>query len=102
LRAGGGQTVGVWFKPGFDVIDDVHQASAPEDEDANQQHFRRGIVYYVHRGKVVGILLCNCAEMLEQARDVLRQQAMVTSPLEELPNLILLAPRHWLRVLATK
>jgi programmed cell death 8 (apoptosis-inducing factor) len=63
---------------------------------------RRGVVYYVERGKVVGILLCNAAEMLDQARDVLSQQRVITAPLEEIPKLILLAPSHWLDIVATK
>ena len=64
--------------------------------------FRRGIVYYVDRGRVVGVLLCNAGEMLNQARDALNTRRVVTSPLEELPELILLAPVHWLRIVATK
>jgi len=69
------ETVGVWFRPGFDVIDDTRPkssivtSSSEDEEDA--EHFRRGIVYYICRGRVVGVLLCNCGEMLEQARYII-------------------------------
>jgi len=101
------ETVGVWFRPGFDVIDDTTRQKSlivvpPTTSPAETEPFNRGIVYYMSRGKVVGILLVSCGEMLEQARDVLRRQAVITSPLEEVPNLILLAPRHWLRIKATR
>jgi len=101
------ETVGVWFKPGFDVIDDMAQHAhgqlvVPAQAADPGDHFRRGIVYYLYRGRVVGVLLCGCGEMLEQARDVLRRQDVIASPSEEAPNLILLAPRHWLRIMTSK
>ena len=107
------ETVGVWFKPGYEGthVSSSEPASsasvATPGKDSDEPHsdaqgYRRGVVYYIERGRVVGVLLCNAGEMLDRARDVLRTKKVVTDPINELPKFILLAPHHWLYVISTK
>jgi len=97
------ETVGVWFKPEYEGAE---VASSPPVPAINKENapsgFKRGVVYYLERGRVVGILLCNADEMLERARDVLRAKKVVTDPVNQVPKFILLAPPHWLQVISTK
>jgi programmed cell death 8 (apoptosis-inducing factor) len=115
------ETVGVWFRPGYEgtCLPSQAELSAasssppllPSSKEATKsevelptapQAFKRGVVYYIERGRVVGVLLCNAGEMLDRARDVLRAKKVVTDPVNQLPKFILLAPSHWLHVISTK
>lgn len=104
------ETVGVWYR---------HQTSSSlgEEEDGvkaaaavtatttvknAEEEFKRGIVYYLENGRVVGVLLCNAKEMATRARDVLNAQRVLTDPVQDLPKTILLAPSHWLSVISSK
>lgn len=99
------QTVGVWFRPeyegsvaGSETSISVTPPSVIEEATLS---YRRGVLYYIEKGRVVGILLCNAPEMLERAREVLRTHKILTDPGNELPKYILLAPNHWLHVIST-
>ena len=96
------ETVGVWFLPGYEGSSPENGKPSTDDLAIKSQSFRRGLIYYLERGRVVGVLLCNAPEMLERARDVLRAKKAVTDPVNELPKCILLAPQHWLHVISTK
>lgn len=106
------ETVGVWYLPEFSsspedtaVITTPATAIIAKDaliDESSAISYRRGVVYYIERGRVVGVLLCNASEMVDRARDVLKNTKVLTDPKSELPEWILLAPKHWLRVVQTR
>ena len=91
--------------PGLEIVGLGDISSALETVGVWLQHdtseFSRGIVYYLKDSRVVGVLLCNAGECVEQARDVLHEQAVLARPQAELKQRIPIAPSHWLSVLET-
>lgn len=73
-------TVGVWLRPPVGTaVDNAPPGSVERlSKDYNVQStydYQRGIVYYLHEGKIRGILLWNAEDLLEQARRALITQA---------------------------
>lgn len=62
--------------------------------------FSRGVVYYLDRDRVVGVLLVNCSFLLERAREMLRRDVRVTEDDEYdgLKRQMPLAPDDWVVV----
>ena len=86
-------TVGVWI--------------ANRDEDTRRSwnitpdsDFKRGIVYYLRKGRVVGVLLWNAGEQIQKAREVLASKLIVNDP-TDLQDAILLGPKDWLDCIVT-
>lgn len=82
------QTVGVWIANRDATTKEVVERT-PDSE------FRRGVVYYLRKGKVVGIMLWNAGDQMQRAREVLAEKIVVSDP-TELQDAILLGPRGWL------
>lgn len=82
------QTVGVWIANRDNTTKEVVERT-PDSE------FRRGIVYYLRKGKVVGIMLWNAGDQMQRAREVLAEKIVVSDP-TELQDAILLGPKCWL------
>jgi len=93
------ETVGVWIdrdrddelKTGGELLSDVSCMSK----------YRRGVVYYLNNNKVAGVILWNCSDLLERARDIIRLNPDVTDK-RKLIRSIPLAPDDWLFVIRTK
>jgi programmed cell death 8 (apoptosis-inducing factor) len=81
------RTVGMW----------VDKTGSSRSVPASQRAYRRGVVYYLRGDKIVGILLWNTTDLLERAREVIRQQPKIAS-MSRLKGQIPLAPDDWLRI----
>jgi programmed cell death 8 (apoptosis-inducing factor) len=86
------RTVGIW------VGGKQHRAATmggPDEANAVNTQFTRGIVYYLNGTQVAGILLWNAPDLVDKARDVIRLQPTISS-IESLRTLLALAPNEWL------
>lgn len=79
------ETVGVWIANRDEDTKEIMERT-PDSE------FKRGIVYYLRKGKVVGILLWNAGEQMERAREVLASKLTISDP-TDLQDAILLGPK---------
>jgi len=111
------QTVGVWLKDsngganennaGDDSTSETTNSPVSSDEspdNGNQtvsskvEEYARGIIYYLDKGKVVGILLVNASDHLAKAREVITSKRVLKDPVNELKRRILIAPESWVNV----
>ena len=61
------------------------------------QEMERGIIYYLRGSKLVGVLLWNASDMLENARQLLHGQPDVVCA-DTLKRSISMGPENWLQV----
>ena len=89
------QTFGVWVDKGEELSSDGRLTDQELLNDVScMSKYRRGIVYYLQNNKVVGIVLWNCSDLLERARDLIRLSPDVSK--NKLTRIIPLAPDDWL------
>ncbi|OQS07080.1 apoptosis-inducing factor 1 [Thraustotheca clavata] len=75
------QTVGIWLEPPKKL--------------SNAGSYQRGIVYYLRANKIVGILLWNAPDLLENARHVMVHKPTYDNT-RNLSKVISLGPKDWL------
>lgn len=93
------ETVGVWIDRDND--DDLKAGGELLSDVSCMSKYRRGVVYYLNNNKVAGIVLWNCSDLLERARDLIRLNPDVTDK-RKLTRSIPLAPDDWLFIIRTK
>merc|ERR1711871_496324 len=86
-------TVGVWLAQRDEETKEIMERTVDSD-------FERGIVYYLRKGRVVGILLWNANDQLQKARQILASQLQTSDP-SELQQAILMAPDDWIDVIVS-
>ena len=84
-------TVGVWLA-------ERDEATKGAKERTPESNFTRGIVYYLRKNKIVGILLWNANDQMQRAREVLASGRVVSEPAELLKT-ISLGPEDWIDVI---
>jgi len=105
------ETYGVWIQgnptpespSGGDDQEPSRQSGASGfmSEVSESSPYKRGCVYYLRNGKVVGVVLWNASDLLERARDVIRLKPGV-SDAGKLKRRIPLAPDDWLKVVQVR
>ncbi|GMI37531.1 hypothetical protein TrCOL_g7534 [Triparma columacea] len=93
------ETVGVWIDRDRD--DELKNGGELLSDVSCMSKYRRGVVYYLNNNKVTGVVLWNCSDLLERARDIIRLAPDVTDK-RKLIRSIPLAPDDWLFVVRTK
>lgn len=93
------ETVGVWIDRDRD--DELKNGGELLSDVSCMSKYRRGVVYYLNNNKVAGVVLWNCSDLLERARDIIRLAPDVTDK-RKLIRSIPLAPDDWLFVVRTK
>jgi programmed cell death 8 (apoptosis-inducing factor) len=70
------ETVGVWIDRDRD--DELKNGGELLSDVSCMSKYRRGVVYYLNNNKVAGVVLWNCSDLLERARDIIRLAPDVT------------------------
>jgi programmed cell death 8 (apoptosis-inducing factor) len=92
------ETYGAWIRGNPEDENPQSNTNAFMDDVSGMSPYKRGVVYYVKNGKVVGVVLWNASDLIERARDVIRLYPTVKN-LAKLKNKIPLAPDDWLKVI---